>query len=81
MGNRELQEIWGVVLPPSLLDLRKLSRLPPEQFRMSDELWVRIVHDFALAHRLRTINREHLLESLTPLYFGWVASYVNDFAN
>jgi len=79
LGNRELQEIWSLVLPPStLFELRKLSRLPLEQFRMPDELWVKIVYDFALAHRLRTISRDHLLKSMTPLYLGWVASYAND---
>src|SRR5215469_9419801 len=79
LGNRELQEIWGLVLPPStLFDLRKLSRLPLEQFRMLDELWVKIVYDFALAHHLRTISRDHLLRSMAPLYLGWVASYAND---
>jgi hypothetical protein len=79
LGIRDLQEIWGLVLPPStLFELRKLSRLPLEQFRMPDELWVRIVYDFALAHRLRTINRDHLLNSMTPLYLAWVASYAHD---
>jgi len=79
LGNRELQEIWGLVLPPAtLLELKKLSRLPAEQFRMPDELWVKIVYDFALAHRLRTLSRDHLLRSLTPLYLGWVASYAHD---
>ena len=78
LGNRELQEIWGLVLPPAtLFELRKLSRLPREEFRVPDELWVRIVYDFALAHRLRTINRDHLLKSMTPLYLGWVASYAH----
>jgi len=79
LGNRELQEIWGLVLPPSLLlELRKLARLPTDQFRMPDELWVRIVYDFALAHRLRTISRDHLLRSMTPLYLAWIASYAHD---
>jgi len=79
LGNRELQEIWSLVLPPSsLFELRKLSRLPVDQFRMPDELWVKVVYDFALAHRLRTISRDHLLRSLTPLYLGWVASYAHD---
>jgi glucosylglycerate synthase len=79
LGNRDLQEIWRVVLPPaSLLELAKLSRLAPEQFRMPDDLWVRIVYDFALAHRLQTINRDHLLRSMTPLYLGWVASYARE---
>ena len=42
---------------------------------MPDELWVRIIYDFALGHRLRTINRDHLLRAMTPLYLGWVASF------
>jgi glucosylglycerate synthase len=76
LGNRELQEIWGLVLPPAtLFELRKLLRSSPEQFHMPDELWVRIIYDFALAHHLRTISRDHLLKSMTPLYLGWVASY------
>jgi glucosylglycerate synthase len=79
LGNRDLQEIWGLVLPPAtLLELKKLSRLAPEEFQFPDELWVRIVYDFALAHRLRTMNRDHLLRSLTPLYLGWVASYARE---
>jgi hypothetical protein len=81
LGNRDLQEIWGLVLPPStLFELKKLSRLPLEQFHMSNELWVRIIYDFALAHRLRTISRDHLLKSMTPLYLAWVASYARDIA-
>ena len=79
LGNRDLQEIWSLVLPPAtLFELRKLSRLPLDQFRMHDELWARIVYDFALAHRLRTISRDHLLKSMTPLYLAWVASYAQE---
>jgi glucosylglycerate synthase len=79
LGNRELQEVWGLVLPPAtLFDIRKVSRLPAERFQLPDELWVRIVYDFLLAHRLRTITRDHLLKSLTPLYLGWVASYARE---
>jgi glucosylglycerate synthase len=82
LGNRELQEIWSLVLPPTnVLELRKIARLAPEQFHMPDELWARIVYDFALAHRLRTINRDHLLKSLTPIYLAWVASYARELQN
>ncbi len=81
LGSRNLQEIWGLVLPPvTLLELKKLTRCAPESFRMPDELWVRIVYDFALAYRLRTINRGHLMGALTPLYLGWVASYLQEMA-
>jgi hypothetical protein len=76
LGAQNLQNVWGLILPPTtLLELRRLSRLPEDQFRLPDQVWVRIVYDFALAHRLRTISRDHLLRSITPLYLGWIASY------
>lgn len=81
LGSRNLDEVWRLVLPPNaLLELRRLVRLPPEQFRMPDELWASIVYDFALAWRLRTLSRVHLLGALTPLYLGWVASWVREVA-
>jgi hypothetical protein len=70
------------VLPPvSLFELKRLTRLAPEQFQMPDELWARVVYDFALAFRLRRIGRSHLLGALTPLYLGWVASYAQEVAH
>ena len=70
-----------MVLPPvTLLDLKRLTQLAPERFRMPDELWVRIIYDFALGYRQRTINRTHLLGALTPLYLGWAASFINEAA-
>jgi hypothetical protein len=77
LAYTNLHELWSLVLPPnSLLGLKKLSLMPPPAFRMSDSLWARIVYDFILAYRLRTINRGHLLGALTPLYLAWVASHL-----
>jgi glucosylglycerate synthase len=77
LAYTNLHEIWSLVLPPnSLLGLKKLSLMQPENFRMPDNLWARIVYDFILAFRLRTINRGHLLGALTPLYLAWVASHL-----
>ena len=77
LGEKSLMEVWSAILPPTtLLDLRKLARSPDERFSMPDEVWAHTVFDFALAHRLRRVNREHLLQALVPVYLGWVASYV-----
>ena len=74
-GN--LHEIWSLVLPPqTLLGLKRLSRGDADSFSLPDALWVRIIYDYVLAHRLRTINRGHLMGSLTPLYLAWVASHI-----
>jgi hypothetical protein len=76
LGWRNLVEVWGIALPPAtLFELGKLSRLPREQFRVPDHLWVRVVYDFALAHRGSQISRDHLLRSMTPLYLAWLASF------
>ncbi|HEY1576223.1 MAG TPA: hypothetical protein VGF82_04035 [Terracidiphilus sp.] len=75
-GN--LQEIWSLVLAPnSLLGLKRLSLVDPAAFRMPETLWARVVFDFLVAYRLRTINRGHLLGALIPLYLAWVAGHIN----
>jgi hypothetical protein len=76
LGARNLPEIWGTILPPStLVELRRLTRQEDAAFRMPDETWARVVYDFALAHRLRTISRDQMLRAITPVYLGWLASY------
>jgi hypothetical protein len=78
LAYTNLREIWSLVLPPnSLLGLKRLSITDPNAFHMPDSLWARIIFDFLLAYRLRTINRGHLLGALTPLYLAWVASHIN----
>jgi hypothetical protein len=78
LAYTNLLEIWSLVLPPnSLLGLKRLSLIDGSAFRMPDSLWARIVYDFLLSFRLRTINRGHLLGALIPLYLAWVASHIN----
>jgi hypothetical protein len=78
LAYTNLQEIWSLVLPPnSLLELKRLSTTGAAAFRMPENLWARIVFDFLIAHRLRTINRGHLLGAFIPLYLAWVVSHIN----
>ena len=79
LGQRNLDEIWKLVLPPrTLLELKKLASLPESSFRVPDELWASIVYDFALAYHQRTLNREPMLSALVPLFTGWVSSFVSE---
>jgi hypothetical protein len=82
IAQDNLQEIWSLVLPPqSRLALKKLSQLSPDAFTMEPDLWARIVYDFTLAFHLRTLNRNHLLGAMTPLYLAWVASHLRTVAD
>ncbi len=78
LAYTNLQEVWSLVLPPnSLLGLKRLYGTDAAAFRMPESLWARIVYDFLLAYRLRTINRGHLLGALVPLYLACAASHIN----
>jgi glucosylglycerate synthase len=77
LGYRELREIWTWVLPPrTIVDLRRLMDASAADFRLDDELWARIIYDFALGYRLRVLARDHILRSLVPLYLAWLASFI-----
>jgi hypothetical protein len=77
LGYRELRDIWTWVLPPkTIVHLGRLVNSAPAEFSFDDELWARIVYDFAVGYRLRVLARDHLLRSLVPLYLGWLASFI-----
>jgi hypothetical protein len=81
LGWQDLRALWSQVLPPNTLyALQKIARASPGAFRLPDPLWARIVYDFAVAWRVKAMDRLQLLRSMTPLYFGWIASFVNEVA-
>ena len=76
-GVRDLGEVWGRALEaPTLREVADLAGKGEREFHFPDPLWVRVVHDFALAYRRRALPREQLLRSLVPLYLGRTASFV-----
>jgi glycosyltransferase involved in cell wall biosynthesis len=79
LGIRDLMEIWSKVLLPEItLSLESIARLSDEAFSFPQDLWVRIIYDFAIAYHQGIIHREHLLKSMIPLYLGRVASFVKE---
>jgi len=76
-GVRDLGELWGRALEgPTLDEVASLAAQGERDFRFPDPLWVRVVHDFAIAYHRRALPREQLLRSLVPLYLGRTASFV-----
>jgi hypothetical protein len=79
LGWQDLRGLWSTVLPPNtLVALQRIAREPAHSFRMPDAVWAHIVYDFAVGWRVKAMDRSQLLRSLTPLYLGWVASFVNE---
>jgi len=76
-GLRDLLPIWEIILAPETLSgILSLGLVEVEEFRFPMALWVQTIYDFALAYHEKVLYREHLLKSLTPLYFGRTASFV-----
>jgi hypothetical protein len=66
----------GIPSAEILAFLDKAEGLKMEEFNIPEEVWVEIIYSFAAAAHKKTMNREHLLKSLTPLYIGRTASFV-----
>jgi hypothetical protein len=78
LGYQNLQDIYRLILPPAtLLELKRMCLQPAETFHFDDTVWARVIYDFALAWRMRVMDRDHLTGALTPLYLGWAASWVH----
>jgi len=78
-GMQELGELWARILEPATMDLLNSVR-GSDPFNLDDELWTRIIYDYAVAWHRRIMNRDHIMRTLTPLYLGKVASLVLELA-
>jgi hypothetical protein len=77
LGLADLQPVWARVLAhDTMQQLVQLPEVAPQNFRISDSLWVQVIHDAALAYHRNVLPRDHLLKALTPLYLGKTASFV-----
>jgi glucosylglycerate synthase len=76
-GASDLQEIYRSFLSPATLrELTEYVHRNGQGFHVPDELWVRMIYEAAAAYHLRRLDRDHLLQSLVPLYLGRTASFV-----
>ncbi len=79
LGIRELGDIIKHILSDeSFKGLKKAVESTP--FSINDELWARVIYDYAVAWHMKVMSKEHILKTLTPLYLGKVASLVIDMA-
>lgn len=77
LGVRDLGGIWDLILAPDTLgELLVLENATGPGLRFRDDLWARIVYEFALGHHYAVVHRDHLLRSLVPIYLGRTAAYV-----
>ena len=77
-GATDLSSIWELILAPDTLgSVLSLDVSDPRRFVFPDDLWARVVYDFALGHHYGVVHRDHLLRSLVPIYLGRTAAFVS----
>jgi len=74
--------IWREVLKKeNLQSLEKIIKLPKKSFSFPCQLWVKIIYDYVLfysrfKYTFMEMSLPSFLESIIPLYFGFIASFV-----
>ena len=76
-GFKENSPIWEKVLVEDvyrkLLEIRDMKE---KEFAFPTDLWARVLFDMAVAYRDAIMDRDMMMDSLIPLYFGRTLSFV-----
>ncbi|HET7102326.1 MAG TPA: glycosyl transferase family 2 [Terriglobia bacterium] len=76
-GVSQLTPILESILSAETLrEIQGVSQQDEKHFRFPDELWVKTIYEFAASYHHSVMNREHLLQALTPIYRGRIYSVV-----
>jgi hypothetical protein len=78
-GVKELAAVHDLILSKETIrEIREAAKLADHQFHLSGHLWARTVYEFAAAYHHSVINRNHILQALTPLYRGRISAFLNE---
>jgi len=78
-GVAQLEPVLGSILSPWLVaELKRIAALPIDDFEYPAELWTKTVFEFAASYHKSTINRDHIIQALVPLYRGRSLTFVTE---
>jgi glycosyltransferase involved in cell wall biosynthesis len=79
MGYQQFSPLWKDILSRECFDhIEKAATLESSEFHVSTDVWVKILYELAATFHMWSINRDKLLDLMTPLYFARVASFVKE---
>ncbi len=78
IGCSQFASFWKSILnKDDLRCIKDLKKAKPDEFRLDIDLWARILYDFASTFHQWPRNRVKLVNTMTPLYYANVASFIN----
>ena len=77
VGFKQFSPLWKDIFSPECFDrIKRLNRMGKKSFNLPTDTWVQILYELAGTFHSWTHNRMRLIELVTPLYYGRVASFV-----
>jgi hypothetical protein len=71
----------SIITAETHAQIKEISAAGPEKFRFSSELWVRTLYEFAASYHHSVMSRDHLVQTLVPLYRGRMYSFLVEHAD
>jgi hypothetical protein len=77
LGFKQFGALWKEIFPADCHGrIRDIARLPKARFYFPTEAWIQVLYELAATFHAWPDNRMKLMDLVTPLYFGRVASFV-----
>jgi glycosyltransferase involved in cell wall biosynthesis len=76
-GYKQFSPLWKQILCEACFEeISKTAGMDSKEFHIPTDTWVRILYELAATFRTWRVNRNRLLDTMTPLYFARVASFI-----
>jgi glycosyltransferase involved in cell wall biosynthesis len=77
VGFRQFSPLWKEIFCTKCFsEIKKATKLDSQDFHLSTDAWIRILYELAATFHAWSVNRNKLVDLVTPLYYARVASFV-----
>jgi len=77
-GFQQFSSLWREIFSETCFsEIQEAAQRESKEFNLSTGIWVRILYELAATFHSWTVNRNKLIDLVTPLYYARVASFVH----
>jgi len=77
IGYQQFAVLWkDIFCKDCFEEVRRAGEADPSDFHLSTDSWIQILYELAATFHAWTVNRNKLIDVITPLYYARVASFV-----
>jgi hypothetical protein len=79
IGFQQFSSLWKEIFCEGcFLEIQETAQKEPKSFYLATATWVRILYELAATFHAWKVNRNKLVDLVTPLYYARVASFVRE---